>query len=208
MFYVGRTWVVLKTDNGEILLAGKTQFLWRSQQEIAACLGFTGYLAKKVSGPHIAPEEHCRCGIYALKNPVEAILNESSKFAITVLGQVELTGKVIEGTGGYRAEKARILDLLLFPARSCWRCEEGLDETTPVYISEMFSITICSKCYNAYRVLKTQDPAIDNVIRQGRFLSESMSDVRKRLSSTYQVSTTITDPETELRRLDSNAGTN
>lgn len=51
---------------------------------------------------HAAPKWRCNCGIYALKAPPRGG---------SIVGQVELTGLVIEHEDGYRAEKAGIVAL-------------------------------------------------------------------------------------------------
>lgn len=71
---------------------------------------------------HPAPDEDCRCGFYAIKSPhdgdvLEAVVRaqvsgESTDRAGLVFGRVHLAGKVIEHTFGYRAEWARIVELI------------------------------------------------------------------------------------------------
>ncbi len=57
---------------------------------------------------HQVPDEGCSCGFYALKTlPTVAEPSEEG----VILGAVELAGKVIECTFGYRAECARIVEL-------------------------------------------------------------------------------------------------
>jgi hypothetical protein len=57
---------------------------------------------------HQAPDEDCSCGFYALKTLPS--VGEPTGGAV-ILGAVELAGKVIECTFGYRAERARIVEL-------------------------------------------------------------------------------------------------
>jgi hypothetical protein len=71
--------------------------------------------------PHQAPGETCTCGFYAMKEltpelrlwasfPIgDASPGSAERF---VLGRVELAGKVIEHEFGYRAERARIVELI------------------------------------------------------------------------------------------------
>jgi hypothetical protein len=59
--------------------------------------------------PHTVPGECCSCGFYAMKE-LSSMLGFSAPGV--VLGRVELAGKVIECTMGYRAERARIIELL------------------------------------------------------------------------------------------------
>ena len=60
-------------------------------------------------GPHTVPGEDCSCGFYAMKE-----LSSMLGFLApgVVLGRVELAGKVIECSLGYRAERARIAELI------------------------------------------------------------------------------------------------
>ena len=81
--------------------------------------------------PHRAPNEYCACGFYALKTiPNVEFLIEIASVARRnavygsdedpedvpsfgcVFGRVELAGKVIEHRLGYRAERARVLELM------------------------------------------------------------------------------------------------
>jgi hypothetical protein len=61
------------------------------------------------SPPHPAPQEGCSCGFYALK---AVPLDMSCGGSDFVFGRVELAGKVIEHDFGYRAERARIAELI------------------------------------------------------------------------------------------------
>jgi len=71
---------------------------------------------------HEAPDERCSCGFYALKSVDDAAIMASWQFDYRadgvleregyVLGRVELAGKVIEHESGFRAERARIAELI------------------------------------------------------------------------------------------------
>jgi hypothetical protein len=73
---------------------------------------------------HLAPEESCTCGFYAMRYPdhlavfAEAITDQAAHFPQVegeegvVFGRVQLAGKVIEHATGYRAERARIAELI------------------------------------------------------------------------------------------------
>jgi len=78
---------------------------------------------------HWAPAADCSCGFYAMSGlprllaeaplPLSALagiipIEDSDEDGMTVLGRVELAGKVIEHEYGYRAEKARIAELIPF----------------------------------------------------------------------------------------------
>jgi hypothetical protein len=58
---------------------------------------------------HDVPDEACSCGFYTTKT-LAALLRPSP--ANFILGRVELAGKVIEYAAGYRAERARIVELI------------------------------------------------------------------------------------------------
>jgi len=61
--------------------------------------------------PHRAPQEGCSCGFYAMKELAPLTLFPYRE-ADLVIGRVYLAGKVIEHDFGYRAERARIAELI------------------------------------------------------------------------------------------------
>ena len=88
---------------------------------------WTGWVTASCPGTdergHVAPDENCSCGFYAMKSDddltsfAEAILIQSHPpedegFDGAVFGRVHLAGKVIEHELGYRAERARIAELI------------------------------------------------------------------------------------------------
>jgi hypothetical protein len=71
--------------------------------------------------PHEVPMEHCSCGFYAMRDLDRGLVDmslygmlteQSGRAQIYVLGRVLLAGKVIEHAQGYRAERARIAELI------------------------------------------------------------------------------------------------
>jgi hypothetical protein len=70
-----------------------------------------------LSAPHRAPAEGCACGLYGRMEldvaPSSGILDQSLWGEIA--GKVELAGKVIEHEEGYRAERARLVELIPLP---------------------------------------------------------------------------------------------
>ena len=71
---------------------------------------------------HVRPNEDCTCGFYAVKwlsqllppppiHTPESAVNQGVEYGI-VLGRVVLAGKIIEHEYGYRAERARIAELI------------------------------------------------------------------------------------------------
>lgn len=79
-------------DLGQGFLVGHHRQPWKTSTMVASC-----------QVGHRRPEWQCNCGIYALKDP--------SKVDGVVVGRVALEGIVIEHEDGYRAERARILEL-------------------------------------------------------------------------------------------------
>lgn len=65
--------------------------------------------------PHRAPDERCTCGVYAmasLRRLLERMTPAWGQYDGSVIGRVDLAGKVIEHTDGFRAERARIAEIL------------------------------------------------------------------------------------------------
>jgi DNA-binding CsgD family transcriptional regulator len=65
---------------------------------------------------HAAPANQCSCGVYAVAS-IPELLRHAEPFERgdgvgTLMGRVELAGKVIEHQRGYRAERARIVGLV------------------------------------------------------------------------------------------------
>jgi hypothetical protein len=82
----------------------------------------TATCSRPAASWHVAPEEDCTCGFYAMSTlpPVvsgcgfrTAEIGPGSTSGV-VMGRVELAGKVIEHEWGYRAERARIAELIPF----------------------------------------------------------------------------------------------
>jgi hypothetical protein len=79
--------------------------LWEPRRPLVAACG----------DGHTAPDEHCRCGIYAARQPELAqpyLVGRNSPEAVhRVLGRVALWGSVVECAHGWRAERAYPLRL-------------------------------------------------------------------------------------------------
>lgn len=101
-----------------------SSYIWGAGINVADCRAATPQIysytltlgANRSSTPHTAPDFHCTCGLHAFKN-VEYLskgylINARASFVAYVLGEVELTGRVIEHEYGYRAEKAQIMKLI------------------------------------------------------------------------------------------------
>jgi hypothetical protein len=67
-----------------------------------------------VQSIHEAPLETCTCGFYAIKALLTllSMLSLRDDAAGAVLGKVQLAGKIVEHEHGYRAERARIAELI------------------------------------------------------------------------------------------------
>lgn len=81
-------------------------------------------------GEHSVPDERCRCGFYALKSPwLLGRIPGGYRYrslrdtAALVLLRVDLSGKVIEGHYGYRAEWQRVEQVAF--ARQCTHLSEA-----------------------------------------------------------------------------------
>jgi hypothetical protein len=88
-------------------------------------------IARCESG-HAAPDEHCACGIHAAREPA-AILSylrgrDEPATVARVLGRVQLWGRVIEHEAGWRAERARALEVWLPPELDGALADYGLVE--------------------------------------------------------------------------------
>jgi hypothetical protein len=73
---------------------------------------------------HVAPAEDCTCGFYAMRELLP-LVQDAARLHVwrhlglgcasgVVMGRVELAGTVIEHEFGYRAERARIVELIPF----------------------------------------------------------------------------------------------
>lgn len=60
---------------------------------------------------HSAPDEGCKCGLYATTDRLATTMLAARLRAADALGKVALWGKVIEGEVGYRAEHAYPVEL-------------------------------------------------------------------------------------------------
>ena len=89
------------------------------------------------------PMEGCSCGLYAARTREHLVgLGYNVYYdggEPVVIGQVGLTGKVIPGTQGWRAEKGRIVRL--YVPHDFWRLAKPLGEAyrVPVELSNTFA---------------------------------------------------------------------
>jgi hypothetical protein len=91
---------------------------WHAGWNVAMC--WPPPAGRPQDSAHAAPLEGCTCGFYATKKPVA--IDPTVGFRSTpgtglIMGKVALSGKVIEHERGYRAEKARVVELYALPGR-------------------------------------------------------------------------------------------
>ena len=104
-----RVWCVTRTRSGFRLASVIRDDVWPVDAElVAGC-----------DSGHSAPYEDCACGIHATRDP-EAVLSylrgrDEPATVARVLGRVQLWGRVVEHERGWRAERARALDVWLPP---------------------------------------------------------------------------------------------
>jgi hypothetical protein len=101
-----RTWTVTETPAGVRLCSVIYERLWTPGQVArATCLQHED---------HEAPELECACGFHAARDPVDAISylrgRDEPRTIGRVLGEVTLSGAIVETETGWRAEAA-------YPAR-------------------------------------------------------------------------------------------
>lgn len=83
-----------------------------------------------------APSRYCRCGFYAVKNNLDPFdpVNEGRYIPVgQVLLQVELYGRIIVHTQGYRAEKQRVLAVYSPRGHALGRCRAEKSRMDPMW---------------------------------------------------------------------------
>jgi hypothetical protein len=100
------------------LLQGHTGFGWPNGVAQAECGSYWPFRGADDACSGIAPD--CSCGFYAFWSPVDS---EHELTTGQVVGVIEAWGKVVMGTLGFRAEKARIVGVA--PGAITW------DASTP-----------------------------------------------------------------------------
>jgi hypothetical protein len=119
--YAWRWWRVVTPYNiGDLCLLGAYATQWPVGKPLHATCRLTSIMtdengfvtAHVVSGWHAKngisiPGPHCQCGIYAMKQPNKSVDVFLSN-VYTVLGIVEIWGKIITAELGYRAEYGQI----------------------------------------------------------------------------------------------------
>jgi hypothetical protein len=100
-----RAWGIRTTLVGPVLGSITHRGLWPHRTLLASCEGPHGF---PTTPGHRVPDPLCSCGIYAVPDDGSPLLFRGH---LWVEGRVALSGRVIEGPRGFRAERATILDL-------------------------------------------------------------------------------------------------
>lgn len=111
-----RSWRVT-LDEG-LLMAVNFDYTWQPGENHATCLDWPPTFQTE----HQAPQLNCTCGFYACYSPATTQWGQ----AIPFMGVVELSGRMVLGTRGVRAERARIVASLqpYWPARAAERIKD------------------------------------------------------------------------------------
>jgi hypothetical protein len=117
-----RIWTVAKRD-GVARLSSPMYFEpWEPQAEFAAECNLRRRDPwrpwRVYRSNHLAPDDHCNCGVYGMREPDELAgffqwTVAGPRVHYHVFGRVSLWGEVIEGTEGWRASRAYPAELWL-----------------------------------------------------------------------------------------------
>jgi hypothetical protein len=116
-----RAWTVRDTSEGVRLCSVLHDTVWTpSSVAVAACAE---------QRPHESPELSCSCGFHATHDPVDALTylrgRDDARTLCRVLGEVALSGRLVETEAGWRASHA-------YPAR-LYVSDAALAEVLAVY---------------------------------------------------------------------------
>jgi hypothetical protein len=111
-----RTW---RIDRSGRLGSTAVPYPWRLSEQTADCVPPNAFLTpwglpcpcsicQTGRRPHGSPARDCVCGFYGWYSPRDARLVEAPVF-----GAIEVSGRILLGTHGFRAERARVLGLVL-----------------------------------------------------------------------------------------------
>ena len=109
-----RVWRVVRERDTLRLLSAVYDEVWEPRREaVGECL------AARAVAPHVAPDESCSCGIYAVRdvsNAARYLVGRNDPAVVhRVIGLVALWGVVVEGSDGWRASRAYPLSLWVPP---------------------------------------------------------------------------------------------
>ena len=102
-----RAWTVIETKAGVRLASVIYDTVWRpGDATVAAC---------QCGEAHVAPALTCTCGFHAARDPVDALTylqgRDEPRTLCRILGEVLLSGLVVETEAGYRGAAANPLRL-------------------------------------------------------------------------------------------------
>jgi hypothetical protein len=118
-----RAWRCEVREGRPILHSVSERAEWDPGWMHAECLPRGPRSRRRPEADHEVPAEGCTCGVYALKELSPVMLPFAPPFRSVVpmppflVGKVQLAGKVIEHEDGYRAERARIAEILPTPGQ-------------------------------------------------------------------------------------------
>jgi hypothetical protein len=126
-----RAWRVIGSEQLPMLASvthGNT--IWHPNRwTLATCGKCTECKSGSEQSPVTIPGEHCSCGMYAAKTREQLVSlgynHYSDDAKPTFIGEVAFAGKVIPGSQGWRAQKARIKRL--YVPFGCYRFVAGLE---------------------------------------------------------------------------------
>lgn len=116
------------------------------------------FVWRTVDDPHHAPEPECTCGLYATKN-VEQCADQLMHG--TVIGRVNLWGKVIPGEKGYRAEFAYPSELWVVTGEQRYTPRQvGLSLTFSFQLIDPYAMS--ETTYNEKSALKIAERLVES----------------------------------------------
>jgi hypothetical protein len=115
-----RTWRVVGGDSSIRLASTAMAYVWADPAVSATCMQETTVGPVDQACPcvfcaepvHAAPANGCGCGIYGWYDPTDGRLVDADVF-----GAIEVDGRVVLATHGFRAEKARVVAIAIEPPR-------------------------------------------------------------------------------------------
>jgi hypothetical protein len=131
-----RAWKVIGSDRLPMLSSvTHATTIWHPAHYTFATCGGSSSCRRSVGDLRV-PGERCSCGLYAAKTREQLI---GLGYGV-LIGEVALSGKVIPGTQGWRAEKGRIAKLyvpftdwkLVSPLEDLYQVPVVLDRTTAI----------------------------------------------------------------------------
>ena len=109
----------------------------------------TNAVAECEKQKHQAPGKNCKCGFNVLKKFSQAVTYSSSVVVNNVILQVELFGRIIEHTKGYRGQEQSVLKVIIPNI-----CTVGKCKNTPTVCTSLDETVapICKKCASKHKL--------------------------------------------------------